>query len=102
MRFLVLAFLFALLVAIFALQNSLSVTVSFMNWSFATSLVIIILGAAIFGALTMFSLAGLVQIRLRHTLQREKQKNIDLEAEISTLKNNLERELAKDLTNNDI
>ncbi|MDF2571581.1 MAG: Lipopolysaccharide assembly protein domain protein, partial [Sporomusa sp.] len=51
------AFIFALLVAVFAVQNSLPVTVTFLTWGFQTSLVIIILGSATFGAMTILSLA---------------------------------------------
>ncbi|HWR09414.1 LapA family protein [Sporomusa sp.] len=75
------AFIFALLVAVFAVQNSLAVTVSFLAWSFQTSLVIIILGSATFGAMTILSLAMLVQFRLRRTLRKIQQSQQLLEAE---------------------
>jgi lipopolysaccharide assembly protein A len=102
MRYLFFSLLFALLVAIFAMQNSLPVVVSFMNWSFATSLVIIILGSATFGALMILSLASLVQFRLQRHLQQTQQENTALQAEISILQSRLEQELAKDLTKNDL
>ena len=102
MRYLFFSFLFAFLVAIFALQNSLPVVVSFMNWNFATSLVIIILGAATFGALMILSLASLVQFRLQRNLKQAKQENAEFQAEINTLKSRLEQELAKDMTKNDL
>ncbi|QDR80850.1 LapA family protein [Sporomusa termitida] len=75
------AFIFALLVAVFAVQNSLAVTVSFLVWSFQTSLVIIILGSAAFGALTILSLSMLVQFRLRRTLRKCQQAQQLTEAE---------------------
>ncbi|HWR45358.1 LapA family protein [Sporomusa sp.] len=75
------AFIFALLVAVFAVQNSLPVTVTFLTWSFQTSLVIIILGSATFGAMTILSLALLVQFRLRRTLHKTQQAQQLLEAE---------------------
>jgi len=102
MRYLFFSFLFALLVAIFAVQNSLPVVVSFMSWSFATSLVIIILGAATFGALMILSLASLVQFRLQRNLKQAKQENAEFQAEINTLKSRLEQEVAKDMTKNDL
>ncbi|WP_093687828.1 LapA family protein [Sporolituus thermophilus] len=86
MRFLFLSFVFALLVAIFAVQNSLPVTVSFLMWSFQTSLVIIILGAATFGALVIVSLATLAQFRLKRTIHQLRQRLSDLETENNELK----------------
>ena len=80
------AFVFALLVAIFAVQNALPVTVSFLLWSFQTSLVIIILGAATFGAMTILSLAMLVQFKLKRNLTKLKQSHQQLEVENLALK----------------
>lgn len=102
MIYLFLAFAFSLFVAVFAIQNSLPVTIAFLSWSFQTSLVIVTLGAATFGALAILSLAVLVQIRGRWALKKAKQRQVELEAEVKTLKNQLEQELAKDLTKNDL
>jgi lipopolysaccharide assembly protein A len=102
MQFLFLAFVFSLFVAVFAVQNSLPVIVSFLGWSFQTSLVIIILGAATFGAMTILSLAMLVQFRLRRSLTKVNQHQGELEAEITTLKARLEQEMAKDISKNDL
>lgn len=52
--YLVGALLFALLVAIFAVQNTIAVPVTFLLWKFNLSLVLVILGAASFGALCVF------------------------------------------------
>ena len=80
------AFVFALLVAVFAVQNSLPVTVSFLMWSFQTSLVIIFLGAATFGAMTILSLSLLVQFKLRRTITKLTETQRQLEAENHELK----------------
>ena len=80
------AFVFALLVAVFAVQNSLPVTVTFLVWSFQTSLVIIILGAATFGAMTILSLALLVQFKLRRTITKLTETQRQLETENHELK----------------
>lgn len=80
------AFIFALLVAVFAVQNSLPVTVTFLMWSFQTSLVIIILGAATFGAMTILSLAMLVQFKLKRSIHKLTQLQQMLEAENRELK----------------
>lgn len=93
---LVLALVFALLVAAFAIQNSLPVTVSFVTWSFHTSLVIVILGAAIFGALAVMSLAVPMQVKARWDLKKALHRQGELEAEAKTLQERLDREMAKE------
>jgi uncharacterized integral membrane protein len=45
---------FAILIALFALQNTVTVNVRFLLWEYDTSLVLIILGSAIFGAMLTF------------------------------------------------
>lgn len=52
--YLVGALLFALLVAVFAVQNTIAVQVVFLFWQFEVSLVLVILGSACFGALCLF------------------------------------------------
>lgn len=96
MKFIISAFIFALLVAIFAVQNSLPVTVGFFIWSFQTSLVIIIMGAATFGALVILSLASLVQYRMKRNIKQTRHRQGELEAENSILRERLEKELAKE------
>ncbi len=93
---LVVALIFALLVAAFAIQNSLPVTVSFVAWSFQTSLVIVILGAATFGALAVVSLAIPMQIKARWDLKKALHRQGELEAEAKTLQERLDKELAKE------
>lgn len=102
MAYLFFAFIFALLVAVFAIQNALPVTISFFSWTVQTSLVIIIMGAATFGAMVILSLAIYVQFQQRLALRKSKQRQGELEAEVQTLKNRLEQELAKDMTKNDL
>jgi uncharacterized integral membrane protein len=102
MLYLLLAFAFSFLVAVFAIQNSLPVHVSFVMWSFQTSLVIVILGAATFGALAVISLAIPMQIRARWDLKKARQRQGELEAEVKTLQERLDREMAKDVAKNDL
>lgn len=102
MLYLLLALVFSLLVAVFAIQNSLPVVVSIVTWSFQTSLVIVILGAATFGALAVISLAVPMQMKARWNLKRARQRQGELEAEVKTLQERLDRELAKDMTKNDL
>ncbi|MCX7780579.1 MAG: LapA family protein [Negativicutes bacterium] len=102
MAYLFFAFVFALVVAIFAIQNSVPVTVTFFIWNIQTSLVIVILGAATFGAMVILLLATYAQFKLRLALQRAKHRQGELEAEAATLKNRLEQEMAKDMSKNDL
>lgn len=102
MLYLFMAFAFSLLVALFAIQNSLPVTIGFLYWSVQTSLVLVILGAATFGALAILSLALLMQVRARWNLKKANQRIGELEAELKTVKTQLEQELAKDMTKNDL
>lgn len=102
MLYLLVAFAFSFLVAVFAIQNALTVNVSFVTWSFQTSLVIVILGAATFGALAVISLAIPMQIKARWDLKKARQRQGELEAEVKTLQERLDREMAKDVTKNDL
>jgi uncharacterized integral membrane protein len=100
MLYLLFALVFSLAVAAFAIQNSLPVTVSFVTWSFQTSLVIVILGSAIFGALAIISLAVPMQIKARWDLKKCRQHLGELEAEVKTLQERLNKEqLAKEQPN---
>jgi lipopolysaccharide assembly protein A len=66
------AFLFAILIAVFALQNTVAVSVHFLVWDYDTSLVLIILGSAMLGAmLTFLASLGPRFKRARHTRQLE-------------------------------
>lgn len=98
-RFLFLSLLFALLVAIFAVQNATPVTVAFLSGSFQTSLVIIILGAATFGALIILSLALFSQFKLQRLLRAARQREQQLQGEIAGLRRLLpkqHREMSED------
>lgn len=102
MLYLFFALVFSLFVAIFAIQNSLAVTVSVVAWSFQTSLVIVILGSATFGALAIISLAIPLQLKARWDLKKARQRQGELEAEVKTVQERLEREQAKDVAKNDL
>ena len=78
--YLVLGFLFALIVAIFAVQNTEKVVIYFLFWQIQeASKVIIILVSAAFGALAMFFLGFMWSYK---KIKRIRQ----LEAEIADLK----------------
>ncbi len=62
--------IFALAISLFAVQNTQTLTVSFWPWSFTASQAVVILGAAIAGAIigTLLSLKG--QIRARQAARK--------------------------------
>ncbi|MBM7623221.1 LapA family protein [Sporohalobacter salinus] len=103
---LVAALVFALIVAIFAIQNAITVQVVLFTWQFKTSLVVVIFAAAILGALSV-GLFGLMQyIKLRLKLRKKEQEINKLESELNELSSGVndnegieliqEEELAKD------
>lgn len=83
MFILLVALLCALLVAVFALQNSLPVTVTFLVWRLEMSLVLIILGAAVLGAVAVFLLGSMTLLKQRHQLREAQRKLKKLEDELA-------------------
>ena len=65
-----LAMCFAFLIALFAVQNSVTVDVNFMTWNVQASLVLVVLGSAALGFLLAMSLLFYSQIRLRYQLYK--------------------------------
>lgn len=83
---LVLSLLFALVVAIFAVQNNTPVDIAFLGWKLKdVSLVLIIIGSAAAGAVTVFSLGLVKQFRLKMDLRQMKVQNDKLNSQISSL-----------------
>ena len=62
--YLVLALVFAVFVALFAVQNAGQITVNFLAWEWNTSVAVIILGAAAFGAIFGGLMAVIREIQL--------------------------------------
>ncbi len=84
--YLVLALFFALLVAIFAVQNTELVTINFLMWKFKEiSLVLVIFGSSVIGAVFLF-LLGMVKQFSQYRANRELTvKNRKLAAEVARL-----------------
>lgn len=92
-RNLIIALIFALLIAIFAMQNAVSVTLSFFNYSFQTSLVVVVLGSIAVGALIMGLFSSLKQIKLKREMRQLQKKYSELEAQISYLEDQKTRNI---------
>lgn len=81
-----LALIFALLVAIFAIQNASTVEINFLTWRFPQiSLVLVILGSAAFGALVVFLLGLVKQLRMVREIRDIKNQNKKLNETIASL-----------------
>jgi len=70
MPYFVLILIISLLVAVFAVQNAIPVTVSLFVWQTQTSLVVVILGFTLCGALAVAFLA--LMMKARHYLATKK------------------------------
>lgn len=79
---LVLAVVFAFIIALFAVQNSMMVNVTMLKWNIEASLVLVILGAASLGFLLALSLQLYVQVRLRFRLYKAQSRIKQLEQEL--------------------
>jgi len=63
--------LFALAIAVFALQNAEPVKVQFLRWTFESSVAVVTLGSAALGALIAMGLGLVGRVRRRAGRQRE-------------------------------
>ncbi len=89
--YLIIGLIFALLIAVFSIQNAGPVSLSFFNWQFDTSLVVVILGAAALGALAVGIVSYIKQFRLKRKLNRLKNSNKELERANQDLSKQLAR-----------
>lgn len=84
---LVLALIFALLVAVFAVQNAALVDVHFLAWRFSgISLALVILGSVAGGAVLAFLLGLGKQVRLGRQLRDCRQAVAQLQGELERLR----------------
>ncbi len=86
----VLSLIFALVVAVFAIQNAGVVNVDFLVWNVSISQALVILLSAVIGAI-VGALLGLVRhVKLKATIRSDKKTISSLEEENKTLKTKLE------------
>ncbi|REJ37195.1 MAG: DUF1049 domain-containing protein [Bacillota bacterium] len=90
---LIVALLFALGVAVFAVQNAEPITVNLIRWQIQTSLVVVVVGSAAAGALVAWLIGLIRQVRaswrirqLQNQVHRLEQKLQQLEQERAALK----------------
>jgi uncharacterized integral membrane protein len=76
--------IFAIIIAIFAIQNASIVALNLLMWKFEISLAVVVLGSIIFGALVIGIFSYFKQYQLRR-------KNKNLKLEIQSLKEELDK-----------
>ena len=90
---LVLSLLFALVVALFAMQNSSTIQVSFLTWEITTSVALVTLGAAALGAIVVGLLGSVKQVgqslKIRNLQGRIKRMEEELDS-LKTVQNQAE------------
>lgn len=81
MPFLILVIIICMIVALFAVQNAVAVSLNFVFWSFSASLVLVILGAFLMGVLvaTCFLLTMKAQHYLKDKKMREEMQQLQAE-----------------------
>lgn len=83
----IVALFFALLVAVFALQNAEAVDIRFLAWQFKDiSLVLVIFGSAVIGALFLFLVSTIKQLTMVLKMRDAEGKIRKLEKELTHLK----------------
>ena len=82
----ILSLLFALIVALFAIQNAEAVDIRFLTWQFKDiSLVLVILGSAVAGAVILFIVGAMKQVKMAWKIREAEGKIRKLEIELTKL-----------------
>ena len=93
----VIAFLFALLVGVFAIQNHTPATLKFFSWQIDTSLAVVAIGGLALGALLIGILGIIKQVKARIKIRSLNSKIKSLEKKIEKMEEE-KREQIKTLT----
>ena len=86
MFYLLATVLFSLIVALFAMQNAATVTVSLAFWYVEASLALVVIGSAALGILAAMPIWIMMQIKLRLRLSKVNSRLKDAEQELTELK----------------
>ena len=86
MFYLLATVLFSLLMAVFAMQNTIPVMVNLGFWSVEASLALIIIAAAAVGILAATPVWIMMQVQLRFRLLRANSRNNEVEAELGKIR----------------
>ncbi|MDX9870991.1 MAG: LapA family protein [Clostridia bacterium] len=87
--YLISALIFSLLVATFAVQNTEVVSINFLTWSFSVSLVLVLLGAAVAGALVLYFFGLFKQVGAWMKIRQLNHRKDELEKQVKKLEEKL-------------
>lgn len=95
MFYLLATVLFSLVVALFAMQNAASVTVSLAVWHVEASLALVVIGSAALGILAAMPIWLMLQIKLRLRLGKVNGRVKELELELANIRKKSAESVAK-------
>ncbi|NLY70756.1 MAG: LapA family protein [Clostridiales bacterium] len=87
----VLSLIFALVVALFAIQNAASVDITFIIWHVSISQALVIIISAIFGAIIVLLLSIIKHLQLNSVIRNNKKIISNLEDENASLKSKIKQ-----------
>lgn len=87
--YLIVALIFSLVVAIFAVQNTAMAEINFLTWSFDVPLVLVILGAAAAGALVLYLFGLFKQVGYWMKMRQLNHNKAELEKQVKKLEEQL-------------
>jgi len=82
MFYLLFAVVFSAIIAIFAVQNAVLVTISFLTWKTESSLAVVVVIVAGIGILIALSIEMMIQVRLRLRLRQSGNRVKELEEQL--------------------
>ncbi len=91
----VLSLIFALVVAVFALQNAAAVDVNFLVWKVSVSQALIVLASAVFGALAVLLLSLVKQMKLNSVIRHDRKTIAALQNENEAMKTKVNQAAAE-------
>ena len=83
MVYLIVTVLFSLVVALFAMQNAIAVTVTLGVWRLESSLALVVIGSAAAGILAALPVWIMMQVKLRFRLMKANSRLKELESELA-------------------
>ncbi|MFW6390027.1 MAG: lipopolysaccharide assembly protein LapA domain-containing protein [Halanaerobiales bacterium] len=81
-RKIILILVFALLIAVFAIQNANTVSIRLFNWAFSINIVYIVLGSVAFGAVVMALVSSFNQLKMSRKIRKLEKEKEELQNEI--------------------
>jgi uncharacterized integral membrane protein len=87
---LIIGTVFAIIIAIFSIQNAIPVSISFFSWNFKTSLVVVVLGSLAVGVIIMGIFSSIKQLRQRNKIKKLERLRERLQEDIDQFQEKVE------------